>query len=346
MGTWGGAEERRGAADGVIFRRGGRTIAESPALAMSGRTLGAATACLGCGGTAFGGAAAAWRRSSSCHRREPRIFLKSCSCARCSLPQRAGKPGPVAMEAPAAPGRATDTDRADGMAQESRQPGHTSSRGGRPPSTRSCAFWTRANAWPWPGTSKNGCQHRTPRAGPRWTSSPEPSSPSSAPSSETVPCPAPCWNSWCGTRCWTPDQVSRLSLHLAALGVDEHAPDEEDGHTETDRDGASAPQSHRIGRRQLSEEQQERVTTIASVTIALLISGLVIGGLLWAGRSDHQPQGPSRYGAPTSSPTGPFGPARPLFTPEPVVPEWLKALMPSLASQPPFARRSPGHPGP
>lgn len=145
------------------------------------------------------------------------------------------------------------------------------------------------------------------------------------------------------------DQVSRLSLHLAALGVDEHAPDEEDGHTETDRDEASPPQTHRIGRRRLSEEQQERVTTIGSVTIALLIGGLVIGGLLWSGRSDPQPHDPSKpggQGRQTSSPTAPIVPSWPPLTRDPVAPTGPMTFPPSPRSHAPFARPSPRHPRP
>ncbi|MFD9473832.1 M48 family metallopeptidase [Streptomyces goshikiensis] len=145
------------------------------------------------------------------------------------------------------------------------------------------------------------------------------------------------------------DQVSRLSLHLATLGLDEHAPDEEEGPPETDPDGEPAPQTHRIGRRQLSQEQQERVKTIGSVTIALLIGGLVMGGLLWAGKGDPASPEPPRsgvQGVPRSSPAASNGVSRPLFTPEPVMPEWLKTLQPSLRSQPPFARQNPGHPRP
>ncbi|MER5569515.1 M48 family metalloprotease [Streptomyces goshikiensis] len=141
------------------------------------------------------------------------------------------------------------------------------------------------------------------------------------------------------------DQVSRLSLHLAALGIDEHAPDDEDGHTDTD--GASEPQTHRIGRRQLSEEQQERVTTIGGITIALLIGGLAIGGLLWVGRGEPaspEPPNPGLQRLPTNSPAVPIGPPLPLFTPKPVVPEWLKTFQPPLAPQPSFARQSPGRP--
>ncbi|MFI5642677.1 M48 family metalloprotease [Streptomyces goshikiensis] len=145
------------------------------------------------------------------------------------------------------------------------------------------------------------------------------------------------------------EQVSRLSLHLAALGVDEHAPGEEDGHTETDAGWEPAPQIHRISRRQLSQEQQERVKTIGSATIALLLGGLVIGGLLWAGKGEPEspelPQG-GVQGVPSSSPTASLGMVRPLFPPESFVPEWLKTLQPSLRSQPPFARQNPGHPKP
>ncbi|MFI2041238.1 M48 family metalloprotease [Streptomyces bottropensis] len=141
-------------------------------------------------------------------------------------------------------------------------------------------------------------------------------------------------------------QVSRLSLYLASLGVDEHAPDEDedDGHTGTGGDGASAPQTHRVGRRRLSEEQQERIATTGSVTIALLIGGLVIGGLLWAGRSTPQSHDPSKHGGQgraTSSPTAPIEPSQPLFTNDPLAPTGPMTLPPAPLSQAPFARPSP-----
>ncbi|MGW2619877.1 M48 family metallopeptidase [Streptomyces sp. NPDC001500] len=136
-------------------------------------------------------------------------------------------------------------------------------------------------------------------------------------------------------------QVSRLSLHLAALGVDEHTPEEQDEHTDAGEDGSSAPETHRVARRRPREEQQELIATIGKVTIALLIGGLVIGGLLWTGRGNPQSQNPSNHGGQgwvTSPSTPSIGPS-PVFTTDPLAPTGLMTLLPSAPiTYPPLAR--------